>query len=128
MTLPGMGSDTARDNPVNSLPHNVFPIGAALTVAYGSNQRLFCTLGNLYRILGYLDGQVPGPYDIDAAIDKHRGHVLAALPTELRALDLPPADTDNEASDVAWLVGIANRYGQTIALPPTADTHPSQRS
>lgn len=123
-----MTTDTDPNNPVRGYAHNQFPIGAALTVAYGGNDRPFCTLGNMYRILAYLDGQVPGPYDLDTVIAKHRDHVLRALPDELRALDVPPADTDNEAADLAWITGIANRYGPTITLPPTSDTHPSQRS
>jgi hypothetical protein len=118
----GITVDTDPDNPVNRLPQNTFPIGAALTIAYGSNERPFCTLGNLYRILGYLTGDVPGGDSINPEIERCRNHVEAQLPDTLRAID-PPPDTDNiDTATVSWLAGIANKYGSTIeltALPGT---------
>lgn len=129
MTTTGMTGDTDPANPVNNLPAWEFPVGAALTLAYGSNERPFCTLGNLYRIVGYLTGDVPPvdgqpadpdrnqPYIAGLAdeIERCREHVIAQLPDELRAID-PPPPGGNETADVAWLAGIVNRYGPTIAL------------
>jgi hypothetical protein len=110
--------DTNPDNPVHNYPADVFPIGAALTIAYGSNERPFTTLGNLYRILGFLTGGIPGPYDINAAIDKCRAHVVSQLPDALRAIDVPPPDHAGEAADVAWVTSIIATYGPTITLTP----------
>jgi hypothetical protein len=77
-----------------------YPIGAALTVAYGSNERPFCPLADLYRILGNLAGHVPAPADINDYIDNYRPTVLAALPDELKTIDPPPAG-DGETAAVA---------------------------
>lgn len=115
MTIPGMTGDTDPENPVNDYPADVFPIGAALTVAYGSNERMFCTLGNLYRILGYLTGEVPLANAINSTIASCRDHVATQLPTELRVVD-PPPGSDDETAVIAWLSGIVNKYGPTITL------------
>lgn len=114
--IPGMTTDTHRANPVNALNANVFPIGAALTVAYGSDTRFFATLGNVYRVLGYLTGDVPAADSIGTAIEQCREWVTNQLPTELRTVDPPPADTGNETADIVWLVGIVNKYGLNITL------------
>lgn len=98
------------------LEPNEFPIGAALTVAYGSNERPFCNLADLYRILGAFTGQIPAPHAINDTIAECRDKVLKQLPDELRAIDPPPADAGNEAADVAWVAGIKSRYGPTIRL------------
>lgn len=121
-TIPGMTGDTDPDNPVNALPGNIFPIGAALTVAYGSNERPFATLGNLYRVLGWLTGDVPGADEINTAIRRCRDHVAIQLPTDLRVIDAPPDADAGATADHAWLAGIVNKYGTTIpltALPGT---------
>ena len=132
MTVPGMTGDTDPNNPVNTLPPNVFPIGAAITVAYGGVDRPFCTLGNLYRILGYLTGDVP-PVDGQAAdpdadpprpyipgladeLERCRSHVAAQLPDTLRIFDPPPAPADDNAADLVWLSNVINKYGGTITL------------
>lgn len=107
--------------PTTDLPADTHPIGAALTVAFGSNTRPFCTLGALYRILGYLRGDVPGHDGIDEAIDECRAHVRAALPDGIAALDPPPA-ADGEPADAAWVSAIAHNYGPTITLTPLPDT------
>lgn len=131
--VPGMTGDTDPQNPVNALPAWEFPIGAALTVAYGSNERPFCTLGNLYRIIGYLTGDVP-PIDgqpanpdgnppqphipgLNEVIVTCREHVAKQLPTELRVVDRPPeGGHEDDVALMAWLAGIVNKYGATIAL------------
>lgn len=107
--------------PTTGLPADTHPIGAALTVAFGSNARPFCTLGALYRILGYLQGTVPGVDGIDDAIDDCRAHVTAALPDGIAALD-PPPSPDGEPADAAWVSTIANKYGQTVTLPAMPGT------
>lgn len=124
--VPGMTTDTHPDNPVNGLNANMFPIGAALTVAYGSDTRFFATLGNVYRVLGYLLGDVPAADGIGAAIERCRYWVTNQLPTELRTIDPPPADSDNDTADIAWLTNVTNRYGETIALTamPTTPNNP----
>lgn len=117
MTIPGMTGDTDPDNPVNALPAWEFPIGAALTVAYGSNERPYCTLGNLYRVLGWLTGDCPGADHINSEIARCRDHVAVQLPTELRVVDPPPTALDEDDTAVmAWLGGIVNKYGATVAL------------
>lgn len=121
--ITGMTTDTDPDNPVNAYPADVFPIGAALTVAFGSNERPFCTLGNLYRVVGYLTGDIPMADGLASAIQRCRQHVLQQLPTELRVMDPPPepSDVDNTA-DMVYVGGITNKYGATIklvALPGT---------
>lgn len=117
-TITGMTGDTDPNNPVNAMQADTFPIGAALTVAYGSNERPFCTLGNMYRILGFLTGDVPGADRINSAIDACRDHVLTQLPDTLRAIDPPPPADDGAFSDEAYVGGVANKYGSTIALTP----------
>lgn len=114
--IPGMTRDTHPDNPVQQYANNVFPIGAALTVAYGSNERPYCTLGNLYRILGHLDQHVPGPEDINDRIIANADRVRAALPDELRVTETPPRD-DNETAAIAWVASMANKYGPTVTIP-----------
>ncbi|ALA06706.1 hypothetical protein SEA_GRAVAILLIA_60 [Mycobacterium phage Gravaillia] len=111
----GMTPDTADDNPVNTFPPNVFPLGAAVTVAYGSNERPFCTLGNLYRILGYLTGEVPGADDINSVIAECRHHVTHQLPTDMRTENPPPPPGDDVA-DIHWLGTVIGKYGPRIAL------------
>jgi len=135
-------TDTDPDNPVNHYPPEQFPIGAALTVAYGSNERPLCTLGNLYRVIGWLTGDVPNadgqperkedpelgiayqPFipGLNDEIERCREHVEAQLPTELRALDPPPPAHLGSSADWAWLAAVTNKYGATIrlvALPGT---------
>lgn len=130
--IPGMTTDTDPDNPVHNYPAEVFPIGAALTVAYGSTERPFATLGNIYRLLGWLTGDIP-TIDGDPKanpplpsladeIARCREYVLQQLPTELRVVDPPPAEQDNTA-DLAWVRGIGNKYGATIALRPMNGTN-----
>lgn len=116
--IPGMTGDTDPSNPVSTYPSDVFPIGAALTVAYGSNERPLCTLGNMYRILGFLTGDVPGADRLNSAIDACRDHVMAQLPDTLRAIDPPPPADGGAFSDEEYVTGIANRYGSTITLTP----------
>jgi hypothetical protein len=100
--------------PTTDLPADTHPIGAALTVAFGSNDRPFCSLGDLYRILGYLRGDVPGHDGIDDAIDECQQHVAAALPDSIAAF--------GEPADFVWVTSIANKYGATIVLSPLPDT------
>ncbi|WP_431231488.1 hypothetical protein ACQ856_18170 [Mycolicibacterium psychrotolerans] len=122
--VPGMTRDTDPDNPVNAYPPNEFPVGAALTITYGSNERPFCTLGNLYRILGWLTGEIPDADEINTEIERCRTHVTAQLPDVLRLVDPPPApgdDGDNTA-DMVWLIGITRTYGRTITLTALPDT------
>lgn len=109
----------------DALPFNVHPIGAALTVAYGSYNRPFCSLADIYRILRFLTGYTPhNALWVDACFDHHRAHVLAALPDALKAID-PPPDTGpdgGDTADVAWVAGIKAKYGPTVKIPPTPET------
>lgn len=132
MTGIGITGDTDPENPVHNYPADVFPLGAALTIAYGSNERPLCTLGNLYRIVGYLTGDIPivdGDPDaepplpsLNDEIARCAEHVTGQLPDELRTLDPPPPADAGAAADHAWLAGVMNKYGATIplvALPGT---------
>lgn len=117
-----MTVDTDPDNPVNALPENMFPIGAALTIVYGGPDRYFATLGNVYRVLGYLTGEVPLADDIPDAMQRCRYHVENQLPTDMRIIDPPPIDTGDNIADIAWIGGIVNKYGpyiRLVALPGT---------
>jgi len=112
--------DSDPTNPVNDYDPNVFPTGAAITVAYGSTENMFCTLGNLYRILGYLDPDdegVPLVEDLDKMIDRYRVHVMAQLPEALHNLTLPAADA-TDGDRMAWLMALHGAVGNTVTLTP----------
>jgi hypothetical protein len=113
--------DTDPANPVNAYDADRFPLGAAITVAYGSTTNMFCTLGNLYRILGYLDGPggegVPLNDQLDAMIDRYRTHVRAQLPGDIDARIMPPSDA-NDTERLLWLSAMHTAYGETITLTP----------
>jgi hypothetical protein len=113
-------TDTDPANPVNDYDPNQFPLGAALTVAYGSTENMFCTLGNLYRILGYLDPDdegVPMVEQLDAMIDRYRVHVMAALPDQMHDLTLPSVDA-SDTDRMAWLMALHSAFGPTVTLTP----------
>lgn len=134
--------DTDLSNPVNHYRADVFPVGAALTVAYGSTSNMWCTLGNLYRILGYLnqyeaDDGVPvitrgvsldaqgrevedNVATIDDVIAAHRDYVRG----ELDGYGIPavPDDADTDDEKLAWLAALATDHGittVTLATPPS---------
>lgn len=121
MTTP----DTARDNPVNGLNGDVFPLAAVLTVLVGSNDRPFCTLGNLYRILGFMlqhrsvDPDDPGAHGIprpdliDDGIAVCKTEILRQHP------ELAPIKATRAATDTGILTWIADQettYGPTVTL------------
>lgn len=108
--------DTATDNPVHGYPRNLFPVGAVLTVLHGSNERPYCTLGNLYRVLGYLTGDVPGADSINSAIGTVRPWVRQQHPA-LANLQ-PPEDGADDATVLAWLAAVEADHGATITLDP----------
>lgn len=114
-----MVGDTDPSNPVHNLARDRFPIGAALTVAYGSDERPFTTLGNLYRILGYLTGDCPDAPDINKAIETCRGHVRAQLPDDIPP---PPMPVDLDA-DMDWLAEIMQDH-PVIHLNPISEGDP----
>lgn len=115
--------DTDKDNPVNALPRNVFPIAAVLTVTHSGNDRPFCTLGNLYRILGFMTGDVPtaGPSDvpgslsIDEAVAKCRPEILRQHP-QLAAITAPASR--DERVILAWLDQQAEQF---VTIEPLHD-------
>ncbi|MCV7230705.1 hypothetical protein [Mycolicibacterium komossense] len=123
MTTP----DTARDNPVTGLNADVFPLAAVLTVLVGSNDRPFCTLGNLYRILGFmLQNRSVDPADpdahgipraelIDDAIAVCKPEILRQHP-ELAAITKTRATSDTGI--LTWIADQETRYGLTVTLTP----------
>lgn len=123
MTTP----DTSPDNPVNAMQADEFPIAAVATVLVGSNDRPFCTLGNLYRILGFLLQHVSVDPDdshavgiprhdlIDEAITVCRTAILAEHP-ELAGITDTDATTDTGI--LTWIANLEKRYGATITLTP----------
>lgn len=129
--------DTDPNNPVNDYRADMFPLGAAITIAYGSTTNMFTTLGNLYRILGYLnhderDSGVPCVEDIDWMIDRYREYVRGQLPITEAAMPPPNASDDTR---LAFLTDMTTQYGPTVTLTqPTAsdmketdDVPPSRR-
>lgn len=109
--------DTAPDNPTNTLEGDQMPTAAVLTVLLGGNDRPFCTLGNLYRILKTLDGEVPLADEIDAAVERVRPALAAQFP-ELAAITPPGIDAD-EQTILAWIADVERDHGaiQTVQLP-----------
>lgn len=119
--------DTDPQNPVNTLNGDVFPLAAVLTVLVGSNDRSFCTLGNLYRILGFLlkdrsvDPDDPAARGIprvdllDAAIAVCRPAILDQHP-ELADVTKTRATTDTGI--LTWIAEQETRYGATVTLTP----------
>jgi hypothetical protein len=139
----GITADTDIANPVNHYPANVFPVGAAITVAYGSVDDMWCTLGNLYRILGYLnqfeaDDGVPvltrgvsldelnrevedNVATIDDVIEQHRAYVRGEL--DGHGIPRPPAEA-SEGDKISWLANLATEHGVTtirLDTPPRSD-------
>lgn len=118
-----LAGDTTEGNPVNDYPANVFPLGAAITIAYGTPDNIFCTLGNLYRIIGYLTGDLPaidGDPNADPPIPsladewaRCSEHVAAQLPTGLAA-----AQTVDPEGKMAWLTNAMAAHGDTVDLTP----------
>ena len=119
--------DTSPDNPVNAMNGDEFPLAAVLTVLVGSNDRPFCTLGNLYRILGFLlknrsvdpddpDARgIPRAELIDTAIDVCRPEILRQRP-ELEAVTKTRATTDTGI--LTWIADQEARFGPTVVLTP----------
>lgn len=117
--------DTAPDNPVNALNGDEFPLAAVLTVLVGSNDRPFCTLGNLYRILGFMRGDVPAAVSdpdadppivgIDEAITICRPEILRQHP-ELADVTKTRATTDTGI--LTWIAEQEKRFGATFTLTP----------
>lgn len=119
--------DTAPDNPVNAMNQNEFPLPAVLTVLVGSNDRPFCTLGNLYRILGFLlkdrsvdpvdpDARgIPRAELIDDAIQVCRAEILRQHP-HLTNVTKTRAATDTGI--LTWIAEQEKRFGATVTLTP----------
>ena len=119
--------DTDPQNPVNAMQSDEFPLAAVLTVIVGSNDRPFCILGNLYRILGYLlkdrsvdpndpDARgIPRADHIDDAINVCRPAVLAQHPN-LAAITATDATTDRGILN--WITELERHYGATVTLTP----------
>lgn len=117
--------DTSPDNPVSAMNGDEFPLPAVLTVLVGSNDRPFCTLGNLYRILGFLlknrsvdpddpDARgIPRAELIDTAIDVCRPEILRQRP-ELEAVTKTRATTDTGI--LTWIAEQEARFGPTVTL------------
>lgn len=116
-----------------------FEIGPVVTVLYGDPDKIFCTLRDLYDILGFITGDIPshsrntvdGADSIDEAMTKAAKH-LAELFPDLAAEDVPnffdPTDPTTEAEIVGWLVelGVKHHAPFTVTQLPdvTRAAHP----
>lgn len=119
--------DTSPDNPVSAMNGDEFPLAAVLTVLHGSNDRPFCTLGNLYRILGFLlkdrsvdpddpDARgIPRAELIDTAIAACRPEILRQHP-QLAESTKTRATTDTGI--LTWIADQENQFGATVFLAP----------
>lgn len=119
--------DTSPDNPVNAMNGDEFPLAAALTVLVGSNDRPFCTLGNLYRILGFLlknrsvdpddpDARgIPRAELIDTAIDVCRPEILRQHP---QLADITKTRATTDTGILTWIAEQEKTFGATVALSP----------
>ncbi|MBU8834447.1 hypothetical protein [Mycolicibacterium goodii] len=119
--------DTDPDNPVNAMNGDEFPLPAVLTVLVGSNDRPFCTLGNLYRILGFLlkdrsvdpddpDARgIPRAELIDEAIEVCRPWIVKQRP-DLAVVAKTRATTDTGI--LSWIAEQESRFGATVTLAP----------
>lgn len=96
------------------LPPRVFPLGAVLTITAGSYERPFCTLADLYSILGWLRHDVPAADELADAIDDWRPVILAQHP-ELAAVVAPPADASDTAV-LSWLADQEAQFGAYLQL------------
>lgn len=95
-------------------PSRVFPIGAVLTLAVGSHDRLYCPLSDLYDVLGHLLATVPAADDLAAAVDYCRAPVLLQHP-ELATVTAPP-DTASDTELLGWLADTEAVHGATLEL------------
>lgn len=111
--------DTHPDNPVSSYPPEVHPIGAVLTIIFGGTEHMYCTLGQLYRALGWLTGDVPLGDAIDDAIAAVRGHVRDEH--RILAVMAPPPDNADDTEKLLWLASATIDYGPTVILTPHPD-------
>lgn len=117
--------DTSPDNPVNAMNGDEFPLPAVLTVLVGSNDRPFCTLGNLYRILGFLlknrsvdpddpDARgIPRAELLDDAIAVCRPEILRQHP---QLADVTKTRATTDTGILAWIAEQENTFGQTVTL------------
>lgn len=97
-------------------PHNMFPLGAVLTITCGSADRIFCTYGEILHILGFMLSDVPSPADTQAYIDAARPAVLAEHP-ELGVIRAPSVGAP-DAVVLAWLHQQEQNHGATMTLTP----------
>lgn len=119
--------DTDPANPVNKMQGDEFPLAAVLTVIVGSNDRPFCTLGNLYRILGFLlkdrsvdpddpDARgIPRADHIDDAINLCRPAILEQRPD---LADITATDAATDLGILNWIAELERRHGATVTLTP----------
>lgn len=119
--------DTDPANPVNAMNGDEFPIAAVVTVLHGSNDRPFCTLGNLYRILGFLlkdrsvdpddpDARgIPRADLIDEAIAVCRPEILRQHP---QLADSKATRAGTDTGILTWLADQEQKFGATLTLTP----------
>ncbi|MBU8834419.1 hypothetical protein [Mycolicibacterium goodii] len=119
--------DTDPDNPVTAMNGDEFPLPAVLTVLVGSNDRPFCTLGNLYRILGFLlkdrsvdpddpDARgIPRAELIDDAIEVCRSWILKQRPD---LADVPKTRATTDTGILTWIADQEAKFGATVTLTP----------
>lgn len=114
-----------------------FEIGPVVTVLHGDPDKIFCSLRDLYDILGFMSGGIPshtrndidGADSIGEAITKCAAH-LAELFPELAAEQLPadfydPTDPATEAEIITWLVGLGVKHHAPFTVTQLPDVNRS---
>lgn len=104
-------------------PVDDFPIGAALSVALGavglsdSAPGPYCTLRDLYAILGRLLGDVPTVEEMPDAAEQARAALLAQHPA-LSEATLP--ENTSDTGILTWLAEQEAAFGATLRIKPVA--------
>jgi hypothetical protein len=97
-----------------SEPKN-FPLGVVLTLAHGSNARLFCSLPALYDALGWMLADHPMSTEVDTFIERVRPAVLEQHP---ELADIKPTRATTDTGILKWLADLEAQHGAELALTP----------
>lgn len=115
-----------------------FEIGPVVTVLRADPDKIYCSLRDLYEILGFMTGVIPsharngidGVDSLGEAITKCAPYLAEQFPA-LAAEQLPadwddPTDPVTEGEIVAWLVGLGVKHHApfTVAALPNVTRAP----